>query len=341
MNNNTQTAIATAIELVAAGKELSVELAESVMAELMDGEAVPVQVAALLAMLHVRGETATELAAFARIMRARAVSVAAPLEAVDLCGTGADHSGSFNISTVASLVVAGAGTPVAKHGNRAITGQCGSADLVEALGIALDPGVERVQQAIREAGFGFMFAPAYHPATRHVMPIRRSLPMRTIFNLLGPLSSPAAVRFQLLGVADANLMWLIAAALSQLGLERALVVHGSDGLDELTLSGINRALLVEGDSITEMTIDPAALGFSHAEPASLLGGDVQRNLEIAQSVLAGDAGAARDAVLLNAGAALFVAGAASDVAEGLELAAAAIDSGRAAAVVANVAEVNS
>src|SRR5687768_13942622 len=190
-------AIRAAVELVAAGAVMPAPLAEAAMDELMDGTAPATQVAALLAMLRVRGETPEELAAFARVMRARVVPVEAPEGAVDLCGTGADGSGTFNISTLAAFVVAGAGVPVAKHGNRAITSSCGSADLIEALGIPLDPGPAAVARRIRDVGFGFMFAPAYHPAMKHAMPIRRELPMRTAFNLLGPISSPAGVRHQL------------------------------------------------------------------------------------------------------------------------------------------------
>ena len=263
----------------------------------------------------------------------------APDGAVDLCGTGADRSGSFNISTVASFVVAAAGVPVAKHGNRAITGRCGSADLVEALGIPLDPGPAAVARSMAEIGFGFIFAPAYHPAMKHAMPIRRDLPMRTAFNLLGPLSSPAGVRRQLLGVADSALLELIAGALARLDVERALVVHGSDGMDELTLSGPNRALLVEGTTVTEQVVDPAALGLRTAQPDALAGGDAQLNSAIALSLLGGEPGPAREVVLLNAGAALFVAGRAADIAEGIGLAEEAIDSGRAAEVVSAAAQV--
>src|SRR5918995_2963941 len=291
-------AVAAAVELVAGGGTPPAPPAEAAMEELMDGSAPPVQVAALLAMMRLRGETPEEVAAFARVMRGRAVRVEAPADAVDLCGTGADGLHTFNISTLASFVVAGAGAPVAKHGNRAITSRSGSADLIEALGIPLDPGPEAVAASIRETNFGFMFAPAYHPAMKHAMPIRRELPMRTIFNLLGPLSSPARVRRQLLGVADPSLVPLIAGALSRLEAVRALVVHGADGSDELSLAGPNHA------------------------------------------VLGGEPGPARDVVLLNAGAALFVAGRASDVGEGIAQAAEAIDSGRAADVVTAAARVS-
>ena len=332
-------AVAAAVELVANGAALPAPLAEAAMDELMDGSAPPTQVAALLAMLRVRGETPEELAAFARVMRARAVKVEAPDDAVDLCGTGADGSGTFNISTLAAFVVAGAGVPVAKHGNRAITSRCGSADLIEALGITLDPGPETVAKSIRETCFGFMFAPSYHPALKHAMPIRRELPMRTVFNLLGPISSPAGVRRQLLGVADERLLPLIAGALARLQTERALVIHSPEGLDELTLNGPNRAMLVEGRMVGEIEIDAADLGLRRAPASTLAGGDAQLNAAITMSVLGGEPGPARDVTLLNAGAALFAAGRATDVAEGVELAATAIDSGKAAEVVTAAAAI--
>jgi anthranilate phosphoribosyltransferase len=330
-------AVAAAIELAAGGGTLPAALAEAAMDELMDGEAPAVQVAALLAMLRVRGESPEELAAFARVMRARAVPVRAPEGAVDLCGTGADGLHTLNVSTLAAFVVAGAGTPVAKHGNRAITSRCGSADLIEALGIPLDPGPEAVGRAIEETGFGFMFAPSYHPAMRHAMPIRRELPMRTAFNLLGPISSPAGVRRQLLGVADPRLLPLLAGALARLGTIRALVVHGADGTDELSLDGPSQAILVEGLETRELVIDAADLGLNPAPVAAIAGGDAQMNAAIAMSVLGGEPGPARDVVVLNAAAALFVAGAVESVADGIAPAGAAIDSGRAAEVVTALA----
>ena len=301
-------AVAAAVELVANGAPMPAPLAEAAMDELMDGAAPATQVAALLGMLRVRGETPEELAAFARVMRSRAVHVEAPANAVDLCGTGADGSGTFNISTLAALVVAGAGVPVAKHGNRAITSRSGSADLVEALGIPLDPGPESVAQSIRETCFGFIFAPSYHPALKHAMPIRRELPIRTVFNLLGPISSPAGVRRQLLGVADERLLPLIAGALARLDTDRALVVHSPEGLDELSLNGTNRGMLVEGRMVGEIEIDGASFGLKPAAAAALAGGDAQLNAAIAMSVLGGEPGPARDVTLLNAGAALYAAG---------------------------------
>lgn len=332
-------AMAAAVERVAGGETLTADLAAAAFGELMEGEAPATQVAALLAMLRLRGETAEEVAAFARLMRERAVPVSAPDGAVDLCGTGADGAGTFNVSTVASFVVAGAGAPVAKHGNRAITSQCGSADLVEALGIPVDPGPDAVARSIREACFGFIFAPAYHPAMRHAMPIRRELPIRTVFNILGPLASPAGVRRQLLGVAQARLLRLMADALARMGVERALVVHGADGLDELSLAGPNQALLVEGPDVRELRVDGVDHGLARAPADALRGGDATTNRSIAERVLGGKRGPARDVVLLNAGAALFVAGHASSVGDGVGAAAEAIDSGRAAGVVTRAAQV--
>ncbi len=332
-------AIAAAIELVSAGAQLPAELAEAALEEMVAGSAEPVQVAALLAMLRLRGETSEELAAFAGVMRNHAVHVSAPEDAVDLAGTGADGSGSFNVSTVAAFVAAGAGASVAKHGNRAITSRCGSADLIEALNIPLEPGPEAVAESIRTTGFGFLFAPAFHPAMREVMPIRRALPMRTAFNLIGPLSSPAKVRRQLIGVADPSLLTVIAGALARMDMVRALVVHGADGLDELSLAGPNRALLVEGQQVTELEIDAVAHGLTAAPADALRGGDAHLNAAIAHSVLGGEPGPRRDVVLLNAAAALWVAGIAVDVGEGLQRAAEAIDSGRATEVVAAAAQV--
>jgi anthranilate phosphoribosyltransferase len=339
MSEENRPAVVAAVTLVANGAVLPAPLAEAAMEELMDGVASATQVSALLAMLRLRGETPEELAAFARVMRARALRVEAPDDAVDLCGTGADGAGTFNISTIAAFVVAGAGVPVAKHGNRAVTSSSGSADVVEALGIPLDPGPEAVARSIRETCFGFIFAPAYHPAMKHAMPIRRELPMRTAFNLLGPISSPARVRRQLLGVAEAHLVPLIAGALARLETERALVVHGADGLDELSLGGVNRALLVEGGRIGEVEIDGAAFGLGRAPVAALIGGDAQLNSAIALSLLGGEPGPARDVVLLNAGAALFVAGRVDELGDGVRLAAESIDSGRAAEVVTAAAAV--
>jgi anthranilate phosphoribosyltransferase len=331
-------AIEAAIELVSGGATLPAPLAEAALEEMIEGSAPDIQVAALLAMLRFRGETSEELAAFARVMREHAIAVSAPEDAIDMAGTGADGSGTFNVSTVAAFVAAGAGAAVAKHGNRAITSQCGSADLIEALNIPLEPGPAGVERSIRETGFGFMFAPAFHPAMRAVMPIRRGLPMRTAFNLIGPLSCPARVRRQLVGVADPALLTVIAGALARMDVIRALVVHGSDGLDELSLAGPNQVLLVEKQTITPLEIDPASHGLRRAPAEALTGGDAQLNAAIALSVLGGEPGPPRDVVLLNAGAALWVAGIADGVGDGIERAREAIDSGRASEVVTNAAD---
>jgi anthranilate phosphoribosyltransferase len=332
-------AVAAAVTLVSGGAMLPAALAEAALEEMVEGTAPAVQVAALLAMLGARGETSEELAAFARVMRDHAVAVTAPADAIDLAGTGADGSGSFNVSTVAGFVAAGAGAAVAKHGNRAITSRCGSADLIEALNIPLEPGPAAVERSIRETGFGFMFAPAFHPAMLEVMPIRRELPMRTAFNLIGPLSSPARVRRQLVGVAQASLLEVIAGALARMDVIRALVVHGADGLDELSLAGPNRALLVEGQRVSELSIDPVELGLKRASAAAVVGGDAQLNAAIALSVLGGEPGAPRDIVLLNAAAALWVSGLATDMADGLQRAMEAIDSGKASEVVVAASQV--
>lgn len=328
-----RSALAAAIELVASGSVLPTALAEAVMEQIMDGAAEPMGTAALLAMLRMRGETGEEVAAFARVMRVRAVAVDAPDDAIDLCGTGGDGSRSFNISTIAAFVVAGAGADVAKHGNRAVTSRCGSADLVEALGLPLDPGPEVVARSIRETRFGFIYAPSYHPSMRHAAAARRSLPIRTVFNLLGPISSPARVRRQLIGVADERVLDLIAETLVRLEPKRALVVHAGDGLDELSLAGPNRALLIEERHVEELTIDAPSVGLRRAHAEALGGGDAQLNSAIALSILGGETGPARDVVLLNAGAGLFVAGQVTTIADGVALAADAIDSGRAAEVV--------
>ncbi|HYI21002.1 MAG TPA: anthranilate phosphoribosyltransferase [Candidatus Limnocylindrales bacterium] len=333
-------ALIAAIELVASGAVLPATLAEAVMEQIMDGDADPAGTAALLAMLHLRGETAEEVAAFARVMRVKSVRVDAPEDAVDLCGTGGDGSRSFNISTIAAFVVAGAGAPVAKHGNRAATSRCGSADLIEALGLPLDPGPETVARSIRETGFGFIFAPSYHPAMRHVAPVRRSLPIRTVFNLLGPISSPARVRRQLVGVANVQLLGLVADALVRLEPRRALVVHSGDGLDELSVSGPNHAVLIEGRRMEEMKIDAVEFGLRRSPAEALVGGDAQLNSAICLSVLGGEAGPTRDVVLLNAGAALFVAGRAQTIDEGVAQATEAVDSGRAAEVVTAAAAIS-
>jgi anthranilate phosphoribosyltransferase len=314
-----------ALIAVMAGQSLDEPTAAEAMDEMMGGTATHAQAAALLTALKIKGETIDEIAGMARGMRARAVQVRLPaeLDAVDTCGTGGDHAGTFNISTTAAFVVAAAGQPVAKHGNRAATSQCGSADVLEALGARIDLGPEAVARCVSEAHFGFMFAPAYHPAMKHVAPVRRELGFRTVFNMLGPLTSPAGVRRQVVGVADPALVRPMAEVLLRLGTKRALVAHGEDGLDEFSISAPTLVAEVDGDAgqVREYHITPADAGLEAAPREALRGGDAATNARMVRGILAGEIdGACADVVCLNAGAALYVADRADTLAEGVRLA---------------------
>ncbi|HET9808888.1 MAG TPA: anthranilate phosphoribosyltransferase [Candidatus Limnocylindria bacterium] len=318
-----------ALAVVAAGKTLSRAEAEGAMGSIMAGEATPSQLGALLAALHMRGETPDEIAGFASALRANALRVVVDDGAIDVVGTGGDRSNSINISTISAIVVAGAGGHVAKHGNRAASSQCGSADVLEALGVRIDLGPAGVAACVREAGIGFMFAPRYHPAMRHAGPVRREIGIRTVFNILGPLANPAGVRRYLLGVPSAALGETVARALVELGVERALVVHGADGLDGISPSAETRTWEVTGTTVREGTLEPEALGLESAPRADIVGGDAGKNAAAARSVLDGTSGGARTAVLMNAGAACWVAGLADTVREGVDVASRAIDTGAA------------
>lgn len=318
---------------VAAGEALEAADAEAAFDAMMSGEVSQPQMAAFLTALRVRGETVDEITGAARIMRAKAHTVTAPDGAVDTCGTGGDASGTFNISTAAALVVAGAGVPVAKHGNRAQSSRSGSADLLNQLGVGLDADLLLVEDALKEAGFGFLMAPRHHSAMRHVAPVRKDLGFRTLFNLLGPLANPAGTQRQLIGVFDRRWVEPLAHVLGNLGCERAWVVHGSDGLDELTTTGESYVAELRPDgTVHSFTVTPADAGLPTARLADLAGGDVADNAATAQRLLNGDQGAIRDIVVLNAAAALVVAGAAEDLAAGARQAAAALDDGRARSV---------
>ena len=320
-----------ALGIVAAGRTLTRAEAESVMASVMAGEATAAQLGALLAALAMRGETVDEIAGFATGLRAAAVSVIVPDGAIDTCGTGGDRSQSFNISTVAAVVAAAAGARVAKHGNRAASSACGSADVLEALGVKIDLGPESVAACIDAVGVGFMFAPLFHPAMRHAGPVRREIGIRTIFNVLGPLANPAGVKRQLLGVPSAALGERIVTALRELGADRALVVHSADGLDEISPSGPTRTWELRDGAIREGGLTPEDVGLQRAPGDSVRGGDSATNAGIARAVLSGAAReGTRTAVLLNAGAACYIAGLAADVRGGVALAARAIDGGAAA-----------
>jgi anthranilate phosphoribosyltransferase len=314
---------------VAAGERLSQEEARQAFDIIMSGEATPVQIGAFLTGLRLRGETVEEIAGAVSTMRAKMARVEAPAEAIDVVGTGGDASGSYNISTTAAFVVAGAGVPVAKHGNRALSSRSGAADTLAALGVKIDLGPEAISRCIREAGIGFMFAPMHHAAMKHVGPARAELGFRTVFNLIGPLSNPAGVKRYLLGVFSPDWVEPLARVLGDLGAEAAWVVHGEGGLDELSPAGESKVAILKDGKITVTTVTPEGAGLASAPVAAIRGGDAAHNAEALRMVLAGAEGPYRDTVLLNAGAALVVAGVADDLADGVALAAASIDEGKA------------
>jgi anthranilate phosphoribosyltransferase len=313
--------------------------AEAAMEIILRGEATQPQIAAFLVALRMKGETVGELVGFARAMRRMAVPVNPGVcgQLLDTCGTGGDGCNTFNISTIAAFVAAGAGVRVAKHGNRSISSNCGSADLLEAWGIPIAMSPEETARAIREVGIGFLFAPAVHTAMKYAQPVRVDLKMRTVFNLLGPLTNPAGATAQLLGAPSAQAAELMSGAMAALGLERGFVVHGSDGLDEITTTGPTDAWEIRYGAVTHRTLDPEDFAVRPAAPADLRGGDQQANREIADAVLAGASGPQRDVVLVNAAAALVAAGKAATLLEGMALGVVSIDSGAARAKVDSLA----
>lgn len=323
------------------GENLDDATTAAAMGSIMNGEATPVQVAGFLMALRAKGETAEEIAGLVRGMRSFALRVEVDGPVVDTCGTGGDRAGTFNVSTLAAVVAAGAGAKVAKHGNRAASGNCGSADLLEAWGIVIDLPPEGVRACIEDVGIGFCFAPTFHPSMRHAVVPRRELGVPTVFNFLGPLTNPAGARHQTIGVSDAGMAEKMAGVLAKVGTTHALVFHGGDGLDELTTTGPSTMWEVRGDEVVRSQFDPQDVGIPRSSVADLKGGDVAENLRIAEAVLAGEQGARRDIVVLGAAAALVAA----DVVDGWETAVAsasqAIDSGRAAAVVQRWQEVSS
>ncbi len=314
----------------AAGEPLSAGEAERSLEEIMEGTVNPAVTAALLTALRVRGESVGEIVGFARAMRRFAEKVRAPEGVVDTCGTGGDAKGTINISTAAAFVARGAGVMIAKHGNRAATSLAGSADVLEALGAEIGLGPKEVGRCIEEVGVGFMFARTHHPAMRHVAPVRAELPFRTAFNLLGPLTNPAGARRQLVGVFHGDYVRPVADALKELGAEKALVVHGKDGLDEITVTAPTLAAEVSAGNVSEYEISPEQLGMTRHPPDGLLGGDASLNARVLRDVLSGEEeGAARDVILLNAGAAIYVADNARTLEEGIRLAERSIESGAA------------
>ena len=313
------------------GTALTTDQAADAMDEIMSGVATPAQIAAYLTALHLKGETDAEIAGMARVMRDKATPVDFDGPLLDTCGTGGDHSGTFNISTTAAFVAAGAGATVAKHGNRAMSGVCGSADLLEGLGVAIELDGAGVAHCLRKAGIGFMFAPSFHPSMRYAGPVRRDIGIRTAFNILGPLTNPARATHQVLGVADAALAEKLAHALARLGTTHALVVHGHGGLDELALDGTNIIYDVRGDgSVVRTEMSAQELGLRPAPREAILGGNREVNVAITRAILQGeDSGPPADIVLLNSAAALVAADKADNLRDGLELARHSLHSGAA------------
>ena len=332
--------IRDAIETVVGGGDLSADAAASAMGAIMSGDATPAQIGAFAAALRMKGETVDEIAGMARAMREKSLRVAAAGVVVDTCGTGGDSSGSFNISTTAALIAAGAGVKVAKHGNRAMSGSTGSADVLEALGVKIALTPESVARCLDEVGFGFMFAQGFHPAMRFAAAPRREIGIRTVFNILGPLTNPAGASRQVIGVSDPSAAPKMARALALLGSEKALVVHGADGMDELTITGPSAVYLLEGGAVSRFEISPSDLGLSEASAESIRADGPEDSARIARGVLAGERGAARDVALMNAAAALVAADAANDLAAGVQIAARAVDEGAAAAKLAALVELS-
>jgi anthranilate phosphoribosyltransferase len=324
--------IARLLEKLMRRENLSVEESAEAMAAIMSGEATPAQIGALLVGLTMKGERPAEIVGLAKAMRANAVQLTKRFDDVfDTCGTGGDRSGTFNISSAAALVAAAAGLRVAKHGNRSVSSQCGSADVYEALGVDIAAGPAVVERSLEKVGIAFFFAPTFHPSMRHAGPVRRELAVRTAFNLLGPLTNPAGTRNQLVGVPHSELTELMARALLLLGSNRAWVVHGADGIDEMSTAGHTKISECRDSTVSTFYVHPSDFGIPKADRRELQGGDAATNAAIVREVLDGKKGPRRDIVLLNAGASLFVGGRASSVREGIERAAHAIDTGAARA----------
>ena len=322
-------AIHACLQALSRGEHPDAENLAGAFDELMEGEAGEAEIGGFLIGLAAVGETPDDLAIGARALRKRMTGITAPEGAIDTCGTGGDAKGTYNISTAAAIVAAGAGAKVAKHGNRAASSKSGSAEVLAALGVSLEAPPDLVSRAVNEAGVGFLFAPAHHSAVRHVGGARKALRSRTIFNLLGPLANPAGARRQLLGVFDSRWQRPVAEALHQLGCEFAWVVHGADGLDEITTTGTTRVVELDGGKISEFELTPADAGVDTASIDDLVGGSPEENAAAMRAVLGGTPGAYRDIVVMNAAAALIVAGLASNMRDGAKLAAHALDSGAA------------
>lgn len=328
--------VKAALQTIAAGATLDETEMSRVLDAMTDGGATPAQMGAFLMGLRVRGETVAEITGAARLMRERMITVAVPEGTVDIVGTGGDGHNTYNVSTCAAFVAAGAGLKVAKHGNRSVSSLSGASDVLAALGVRIDVPVETVARAVREAGVGFLWAPMHHPAFKAWAPVRADLGVRTMFNLLGPICNPARVKRQIVGVFDARWVEPVAEVLRNLGTEWAWVVHGRDGLDELSTTGPTLVAELASGQVRTFEVDPREVGLHPSSLADLRGGDAEANAKALRGVLAGEPGAYRDIVLLNTGAALLVGGAATDLADGVVRAAASIDSGAAAAALARL-----
>ena len=332
--------IREAINNLVSGHSLSMDEAASVMREVMDGEATPAQLGAFLTALRIKGETPEEIAGMATIMREKALRVEVDGPLVDTAGTGGDGKGTFNISTAAAFVATASGLKVAKHGNRATSSACGSADILEALGVKIELNPEGVRRCIEDVGIGFMFAPAFHPAMRHAAPVRREVGIRTAFNILGPLTNPAGADYQLLGVADPTLGEKMAQVLRLLGTHHALVVHGEDGMDELTLGAPTQVWEVRQGEVRSYTVTPKEVGLPTVPAEELRGGTAEENAATLRRLFEGERGPLRDVVLFNSAAVLMVGGKAAELKEGIQLAVKAIDSGEAARRVQGLVELS-
>ncbi len=324
---------------IAADRALTREEAETAFGALFDGEATPSQIGGLLMALRTRGETVGEYAAAAAVMRAKCNAVTAPAGAMDIVGTGGDGKGTLNISTATAFVVAGAGVTVAKHGNRNLSSKSGAADALTEMGVDVMVGPDVVEKALADVGIGFMMAPMHHHAIKHVMPTRAELGTRTIFNILGPLTNPAGVKRQLTGAFSPALLMPMAETLAELGSEAAWIVHGSDGTDEITITGVTHAAVLDAEMVTSREIHPEEAGLPVHPFEAIMGGEPAENAAAFRALLAGEASAYRDAVCLNAAAALLIAGKANHLKEGAEMAAASIDSGAAKAKIEGLAKV--
>ena len=321
--------IKEAIHKLLNGEDLSMEMTKAVMDEIMSGKATNAQIASFITAMRMKGETIDEITACAMIMRKCGAKLRHAGDVLDIVGTGGDHAYTFNISTLSSIVISAAGVPVAKHGNRSVSSKCGSADVLEALGVKIDIPVSKSERILEEIGICFMFATHYHPSMKYAAPVRKELGVRTIFNILGPLSSPANANYQLLGVYDENLVKPLARVLKNLGLKKAMVVHGHDGLDEITLTTSSTVCEVNNGNLNSFFLDPHQFGFEYCQPEDLIGGSPQENAEIARRILGGEKGPKRDIVILNSAVCLYMFYNNFTLRECVKIAEEVIDSGRA------------